>query len=58
MRDELSLLTFEDVLLLLENKIVSDSSLPIPKELYKLANYILKEGKLKPNIFLNSGNAS
>lgn len=23
-----------------------------------MLNYILKEGKLKPNIFLNSGNAS
>ena len=36
----------------------NEKSLPVPKELYKMTNYILREGKLKPNIFLNSGNAA
>lgn len=33
-------------------------TLPIPKELHKMANYILKKGKLKADIFLKSGNLS
>eukprot|EP00347_Sterkiella_histriomuscorum_P006556 403352324 len=56
-RDELSQIKFEDVLLLMDTTKLNDFSLPIPKELHKMVNYILKEGKLKPNIFLNSGNS-
>lgn len=34
-----------------------DGSLPIPKELFRMANFIMEHGKTTPNIFLSSGNA-
>jgi hypothetical protein len=49
-------LTFEDIILQMDNHV--GFTLPIPKELYKMANYVLKEGKLKADIFLTSGNLS
>ena len=42
----------------MDSRKMNDFTLPIPKELHKLVNYILQEGKLKPNIFLNSGNSA
>jgi len=57
-RDELQPLTFEDVFLLLESRRLNDFTLPVPKELYKIVNFLLEHGKLKPNIFLSSGNLS
>ena len=47
-------MTFEDIILQMDNHV--GFTLPIPKELYKMANYVLKEGKLKADIFLTSGN--
>ena len=56
-REELALISFEDILILMESKSLNNFTLPVPKELHKMVNYILHEGKLKPNIFLNTGNA-
>lgn len=58
LRDELSKIESDDLLLLLESKRLNEFTLPVPKELYRMVNFILQEGKLKPNIFLTSGNAS
>lgn len=43
---------------MLDSKQLNTFTLPIPKELYRLVNFIMQEGKLKPNIFLTSGNAA
>jgi hypothetical protein len=43
---------------LIESRRLNDFTLPIPKELHKMLNFILDYGKCKANIFLNSGNAS
>lgn len=57
-REELQAISFEDILLLMESKTLNEFTLPVPKELHKMVNFILQEGKLKPNIFLNTGNAT
>lgn len=57
-REELQPLGFEDILLMLESRRLNAYTLPVPKELHKLANFILREGKTKPDIFLASGNLS
>ncbi|CDW83152.1 inositol polyphosphate 5-phosphatase ocrl-1 isoform x2 [Stylonychia lemnae] len=57
-RDELQQINFEDVFLCMQSRRLNQFTLPLPKELHRLATYILQEGKLKPNIFLNSGNAA
>ena len=41
----------------LETRRLNNITLPVPKELYKMLNYILDHGKSKPNIFLNSGSS-
>jgi len=56
-REELQNLPSDMIIDLLETRKLNNFTLPIPKELYKLVNYILEHGKLKPNIFFNSGNA-
>jgi hypothetical protein len=56
-REELQRTSFEEIMLLMESRRLNDFTLPVPKEMHKMINYILKEGKLKPNIFLNTGNA-
>jgi hypothetical protein len=57
-REELQPLSFEDILLMLESRRLNSYTLPIPKELHKLTNFILREGKSKPDIFFASGNLS
>ena len=58
MREELQSLTFEDIFLLIESRKLNEFVLPVPKELHKLVNYILTNGKIKADIFLTSGNLS
>lgn len=48
----------DEVFSLFESNKLGNYTLPIPKELYKLANFILLNGKTKANIFLTSGNLS
>lgn len=57
-REELQNLTFDEILLYIENRRLNDFTLPVPKELHTLLDFILEHGKYKPNIFLTSGNAS
>jgi hypothetical protein len=40
-RDELSKIDSDEVLFLLESKKLNDFTLPIPKELFKMVNFIL-----------------
>jgi hypothetical protein len=40
----------------MESRRLNKFTLPVPKELYQLLNYILKHGKTRPDIFLASGN--
>lgn len=42
----------------MDSRRLNDFTLPLPKELHKLVNFILEHGKIKPNIFLSSGNLS
>ena len=42
----------------MDSRKLNDFTLPIPKELHRMANYILSHGKTKANIFLTSGNLS
>jgi hypothetical protein len=57
-REELTDLSFNEIIALLETRRLNDFTLPIPKELHKMLNFILDNGKYKTNIFLNPGNAS
>lgn len=42
----------------MESRRLNNFTLPIPKELHRLLNFILDHGKIKPNIFLSPGNLS
>ena len=57
-RYELQNLGFEDIFLLMESRRLNNFTLPIPKELHKIMNFLMEYGKMKPNIFLTSGNLS
>ena len=45
-------------MVLMESRRLNDFTLPVPKELYRMLNFILEHGKYKANIFLNPGNAA
>ena len=45
-------------MLSLDNNSFSNLRLPIPKELHRLANFLLLHAKTKPDLFLTSGNLS
>jgi len=55
-RKELAKIQSEERLLLIESKKLNDFTLPVPKELHALISFLMQNGKLKPNIFLTSGN--
>ena len=57
-RTELQLLAFEEIFLLMESRQMNEFTLPVPKEMHKMLNFILEHGKHKPNIFLSPGNLS
>jgi len=57
-RDELQPLSYDEIFLYMENRKLNAFTLPVPKELHKILNYILLYGKTKPNIFLSPGNLS
>jgi len=48
----------DDMFSLFDTKKLAHFSLPLPKEMHKLINFILLNGKTKANIFLTSGNLS
>ena len=48
----------EEITTILETRRLSGFSLPVPKELHKMINFIIENGKMTSNIFLSSGNAS
>ena len=47
----------ENIIMLIDTRRLNEFTLPIPKELHMMLNFILEHGKYKPNIFLHSGNA-
>jgi len=57
-RDELQALSNEEITTIIETRRLSGFSLPVPKELHKMINFIIENGKMTSNIFLSSGNAS
>jgi hypothetical protein len=57
-REILQELSYEEMAQLFESTKLSTFTLPIPRELHKMVNFIITHGKTKPNIFLTSGNLS